>query len=91
MTALHRLAGALERCEASAIEGALSELDNLWQAMHQQVPHGGLEAAIWRAVYRVRPACRGWLYSAFCEGSKAKASRSVRMEAGRLRLACGGV
>lgn len=90
---LARLADALaeDRGEGEEIEAAWFELDQLWKPWHQWVPSPGLDAAVWRAVYRVRAACwhgrmggtiwEGW------EGSKTKWP-NYREEARRLGQVC---
>ena len=88
LQALGALACALEKGDMAWTEKALAMVERQWQAMGQRPEGGGLSAAVWRAMWRVIAACRGWLYKAASEGSKAK-SRSIHREAGRLRQACG--
>lgn len=88
LEALGVLAFALEKGDLQRAESALAKVDRVWQTIGERPTGGGIDAAVWRAVWRVSAACRGWLYKAASEGSKAK-SRSLRMEAGRLRRACG--
>ena len=89
LEALRVLSLALEEGDLQWAERALARLDDVWQTMGPQPEGGGVAAAVWRAVWRVRAASRGWLYEAARNAPKAK-SRSLRMEAGRLRRACGG-
>lgn len=89
LESLGTLACALEKGDLQWVERALAKVDGVWQAMGPQPQGGRLDASVWRAVCRVRAACRGWLYKVASEGSKAK-SRSIHREAGRLRRACGG-
>lgn len=88
LEALGELACALEKGDMAWTEKALSRVERQWQAMGQRPAGGGLDAVVWRAMWRVRAACRGWLYKVASEGSKAK-SRSIHRESGRLRRACG--
>lgn len=88
LEALGALACALEKGDMAWTERALSTVEMQWQAMGHRPSGGGLSAVVWRAMWRVIAACRGWLYKVASEGSKAK-SRSIHREAGRLRRACG--
>lgn len=85
---LARLADALEKDRPNAIDAAWLKVNDLWQTWHKWVPAPGLDAVVWRAVYRVRSACwEGRMAGTIWEGSKAKWP-NYRDEARRLGQVC---
>jgi hypothetical protein len=66
----------------NAIDAAWLEVDRLWSVTRHQRPGADVDAAVWRAMYRVRAACWDWMAGHICavtDTKKPSTSDEARM------------